>query len=794
MKRRIIAAFCLAIMVLGISGGVFASGNIVDIDGESFILSLKSGADFNDGVYGGASNSGWIRVDSVDEEHDQSVFLGTNEGYDYTKEGPWVAIIGNKEDKYCAYEFEIYVNPFENGCQKLMMRYTLTSGGFSIAYPISIMPGEKITNGADEADFSFGTWHTVRMLFDCSGYKYLTYVDDMTTPVIKGTLNSNLVGVEFVRVTQWAENSYAAVDNTKYYQALRLPDGYTEPQLTLSQLSEKITESEKGEIQAFINTPFNIETVDFYVDGEYVYTASEYPYKLSRYFEPGDHTIYAVAKDVYGQSGKSDELVITSFYDTKPRFSHNLIDGAEYDKTDLTNVKFLISMTGASLKNGYVLTDDGNSVALVDLENYIDLSYLSIGKHTVTMFAENDLGETAEETVSITVNKTLRKLVASEDYNNGQKAGVVNGSGQFIRLETIRKEFKDSLLVGADARQDTSKEGAWMPIDLSNCVTTAIAEFDLYFSDINGSGIEIQLITSAGVRPYLLLIEPSGKIKNPESGVSVDFEKQRWYRVRVVLNSQTSKLSLYLDDELVMNQVPFGGGFKNGTAMGSMRLVSKLQGIEETYFAVDNVEVYHSTVAPTITKAESASGSGEVSSRDKEIKIYFSGALEASSVYASKFSISGQDAPEIVSCSYDSSDFGVTLGLSKALKAGETYRITAAENLVMNNGDLYGEKIYLDFMVKSETEYSLYSKPYFSGNAVNVPIKNSSSEVGTAILVVNSYTDGVLTSSVPYEVAIMPGENYVMQFLNAKVNKNDAEIYLWDGLYNPHCFFVWKSN
>lgn len=778
-KIKILSALITAVIVITSCMSVFA-GSMLEYNGSLYSLVLKSEKDFSDGSFLGYDNGkGTVGIGIVDDEHGNSVVLTASGVEDYgAAEGPWTQFDGDKSLPVSVYELDVYVDQLTNGAVKFSSRGT--GLGWSLNMIDINTDGIGLYGSDNRIPFELGVWHKLRFLFDCGSTIYFVYVDDMETAAFSGTLSTQMTkGIQFMRMVLMAQDAYAAADNFRNYSLLKMPEGYETPRLTLRPLEEKITESKSTQIEAVIETDAEIENVNFYVNDELIYTDAEAPYILEHLFEQGDYTVRAEATDIYGETGES-EIAITSLADTRPRIEIGLESGKEYDRATLTDVLVSVTMSEAELAEGKVFVDGEKIASLTKGDNTIDMSGLSVGRHKIEVYAENSLGESAERLVQITVARTFDNVVWSADFNDGTKFGQINASGQFIRPEVIRQDFKESLLVGANTTQDTSKEGAWIPASLKNTNTTAVLDFDIYFSSINGNGMKTRLNYLETYKPELFSITTKG-ISAGSASTPYPFEEKRWYHITLEVNSQNASYSVSLDGEPIFTNVAIVN-MPKGVAMDSVRIISMLQGTEETYYAIDNIVVRQITQAPSIVNITSKNGDTNiVSARDREINVYFSGALEATSVYASKFTLSGAVIKKAV---YDAENHCVTLTLEKPLSAG-VYRLTAAENLVMSNGEIYAEKLYGDFEVKNSVFEVLSS--VVNENRITASIMNSSPEDKTVYMIINLYNGEMLKSRAADELTLVSGENNLSKLINGYASGDKAEVFIWDSLLTPVC-------
>ena len=108
------------------------------------------------------------------------------------------------------------------------------------------------------------------------------------------------------------------------------------------------------------------------------------------------------------------------------------------------------------------------------------------------------------------------------------------------------------------------------------------------------------------VRPVLFTVNKDGLVSASGKTLAA-FEAKKWYHIKSVIDSQNAVCTLYLDGEELLTNEPLAKMYK-GEKLNSIRLVSKLQGTEETYFAVDNIVVRETTLAPTILNVTSENG------------------------------------------------------------------------------------------------------------------------------------------------------------------------------------------
>ena len=761
----------LVVMLSGLFGTEAFAASVLRLNDSAYVPVVVKETDFSgDSLNNNTNNKGCVEKAVLDDEHGTSIMVKSDPQIE--GEGPWVELKGDTQS-LCMYEFEMYIDNFDDGQLKFTRRVNWWQ------YPVYIDKNGITANGTDYEPFELGQWHKLRFIYD--GNDYYVYVDGADTYAISGSFKGNPSSPDNMRIALWANNMTVYIDNFKFYHLNKMIDGYEKPAVTLSCDTESVTESLPAKISASVESKVDINKVDFYVGDELAFTDTEAPFEFERIYEKGTYTVRAVAEDIYGETGE-DSIDITSAADTKPLIKWSLENNISYEKADLESMSAQITMTDAELVK-CIVEADGETVAELTLgDNTFDLSHLSIGRHEIRIFAENNLGETAEKKVVITVNRKFDDAVWTADFNDGSTSGWTNGSGQFVRTEVIRQDFGESQLVGANTTQNTNVEGALAEIKYQNINTVATAEYDLYFNDINGNGMTAMLCLDGNnaVRPVLFTVNKDGLVSS-SGKILAAFEAKKWYHIKSVVDSQNAVCTLYLDGEELLTNEPLAK-MNKGEKLNSVRLVSKLQGTEETYFAVDNIVVRETTLAPTILNVTSENG-GEniVSAKDSVIMVYFSGALQPTSVYPAKFTI---DGAVIKSAHYDDDKRAVIITLDKPLAKGK-HRVTTAENLVMGNGEIYAEKLFADFEVKAN-DISVVTAEISNGQ-INAELVNDTGADINGYMITNLYDGTGIKSTTVKNIVLKSGTTNISETIQKYEIGNGIEVFIWDSLKNPEC-------
>lgn len=800
LSIKILSALIIHLFVITLCLQSFASE--VSHNDISYLLALRgemyfSGESYTSNTNEGNVGNGEVSIDNIqiDEQYGKSVVLTAKDAENYTTaEGPWVQLDASRNytnEKLSVYEMDIYVKDLTEGGIRFSSRGTGLKWSKNMIDITKDGIGLEGAAKEDRIPFEFGVWHKIRFLIDCNNYTFVAYVDDMENAVLSGSTSYQMAnGIQFMRVVLVAKDAYAAVDNFKYYSLIEKPDGYEYPSVTLKCSPEKVTESILAKIQAQVQSDYTISNVEFFVDGVSQGKQTTAPYVLERQFEVGEYEICAVVTDEFCQTSE-ESIEISSLFDTRPKIQIDLEDGKEYERQSIDNVKISVTMRGESLvKDGSVFVDDVKIDDLTEGDNFIDMSALSVGKHKIDIKVTNNDDEYSEKSLYITVLKTFDDVVWSDNFNGGTSiVGELNGDdiGRFIERKIIRPDFSYSLRIGSKTAQDTSVEGAWIPVTLENAKSIVELDFDLYFNKINGNGLKTYMLFSDKGRYNLFKVVDSKIVMDKSEH---EFKADKWYHVKIVMNVQKKQFSLYLDEELIFDNLSVN--IPDGASVDTIRLVSMLDGEDgETYFAVDNMVVRHITQSPTILNITSENGDKNiVAARDNEIKVKFSGALQPSSVYPKKFELKGAVIKETT---YNEKDFSVTLVLDKPLPLGK-YQISTAENLVMGSGEIYAEKLYCNFEVKNSVleadEADCYIETTLSSAKVNAIIKNNSQENKFAFIIINLYSNGKLKTSKIEKIElkeINSNLNIVSKDIVGYEDGDQIEVFVWDSVKKPIC-------
>ena len=798
-KLLLLVLFVFLFQTIAGTISVYAD-NIQQIGSGYYILSQKKTSDFSDGnVTGNTNNIGYFKTDTIDETHGLSAVFGADENADITKEGAWIALSGNTGLQRLVFDFDFYSDGIDEGIIKFMLRTKKGSSNVPVYFMGLDKNGILFDNDSNSYKFegdettrvpyTFCQWHKFRLFVDMSDFSYEFYMDDMTVALAQGKIDvSGISGIDSLRIIMMEKDTFAAADNYTLYGVSDVEAGYTPPILSLRQIGNKITEDEEGEIVADISSTTEISSVSFFVNDDMVFTDTEAPFALTYLFDAGEYSLKAVARDKYGQTGESEELVVVSHKSTIPAISINLSDGEEVDKAKLENIEITLDMSDVEIKTAYISIDGETAKELKPDKNTLNLSYLSIGFHNITVYVENILSETKEKSFTIEVIKKYEDTVYSDDYEAFTGADGILGSNNigYRSGEILRDDFGYSAVIGADGDVDTSKEGAWLGITLSKCSSVAEVSFDWYFSALRGSAVAQLRTTSAVIKPLFTIT--SSQVSSSDGKQKYSFSADHWYKVKLTIDAVKKTYSLYLDDNGAIINQPID--YPEGSIFDSIRLVSKLSGNPKTFFAVDNMSVRHLLYAPMITSVSSKNSFADnvVLSADKEIFVYFSGGLEKTSIYPSKFLITSEDETiAVTDAEYDANGLFVKLGTADNFKAGKKYRITVLENVVMSNGELYGEKLYFDFTA----ERSVFEADNISLSAdgvVTINVTNKSSESKSFYLLTNIYENGYVIKKSVKEIPVSAGTSIVTEPIDGYTRSNTADIMLWDNLDTPYCF------
>lgn len=573
------------------------------------------------------------------------------------------------------------------------------------------------------------------------------------------------------------------IHNPRYRLEMPLPDGYAPPTVTAECTAARVMESEAALVTASAWAYETVEEVAFYVDGELVFTDMQQPYEMPYIFPVGAHAVYAVVKDNYGKTQKSDICIVESLPDTRPRIETSLKDGESYERAQLTNVSVQVKMSEAELAEGWISADGKKYADITEKESITDLSGLPLGRHAICIYVMNSLGESKEVTMNITVIKTLEASVYSNTYDSASGVdGTTNDRG-YIRYEEVTPGFGKSVLVGADGEYDISLEGPWIAIPLAGCNTRLIMEFDLYVERMSGS-VEAMFITKANHRSTLFKIE-NAQIIVSGGAKSCGFSEKSWHHVRLDMNMESNTFDLYIDGIRGIEAAEMN--CPEGSAANFIRMISKLAGVPNNFFALDNTTVTTISAVPYIYKITSSNGISDniVSAKDNAITAYFNAPLSAVSVYPSKFSIGGAVIKNAV---YNAGDNSVTLELEKPLAEGN-YQLVTAENLVIGSGELYGEKLYAGFQA-AYTPVDAEDAQISDSGVFSTALYNAADMPCDVYMIMHARKNNMIQNRSVKRIVLNPGINYVSEKLDGYSPDAEVWVALWDSFDHPYCILL----
>lgn len=575
--------------------------------------------------------------------------------------------------------------------------------------------------------------------------------------------------------------------NPHYTVEMPLPEGYTPPSISIACETEKVTESEAAVISADVSVHERVSSVEFFVDGESVSVDTQAPYELSHIFAPGEYEVYAIVTDNYNSSAQSNTITVNSLADTRPRIETSLVDGESYERSTITAATVTVRMSEATLAEGHLSVDGTRFASLTGTENTIDLSGLSMGAHDISIYAENNLGESAVLELSITVVRTLEAVVYSNTYENSANVDSATNSRGYIRYETINPEFGNSVLLGCDGENDVSLEGPWVSIPLSNCNTRVVLEFDMYVERMDGTMFAM-FATAANNRSTLFQLRDS-RMYSPDNSQNCAFSDKTWHHVILDMDMKENTYDMHVDGTLGIDAAEMK--CPKGSSANWIRMISQLYGVPNNFFALDNMTVTTYSDVPYIYKITSPNGFGDniVSAKDNTFTAYFNAPLAEVSVYASKFSVAGA---EVVDAVYNAADTSVTIELAEPLKEG-SYQLVTAENLVIGSGELYGEKLYARFQV-AYVPITASDAAVSESGVFSAVLNNGGTSACDVYVLMNMYQDNVLTGRSVRRITLRPGENTISQAMEGYSAGATVRAAVWDSIQNPYCILFCENN
>lgn len=247
---------------------------------------------------------------------------------------------------------------------------------------------------------------------------------------------------------------------------------------------------------------------------------------------------------------------------------------------------------------------------------------LESGSHELTVRATSLTGETAEDSVTVSIAGSATNIIADADFNeytSGSPEGVDTGSvasnGGYVRPVFVDEEHGQSLELGAESVTSASPFFGVPTGDTNDIIQV---ETEVYFPEENPATLSLTIrnsatpdsITLAHFRPY-----NSNEVYIPGNGGSTYaglncFELGKWYKIKYIIDGSNNTFSLWLDDTLLAEDRI--GDNNKVTVLNQLRFLISTSSENGGSVIFDNVKAEIITNFPYITNFGSVVNGEEI--------------------------------------------------------------------------------------------------------------------------------------------------------------------------------------
>lgn len=321
-------------------------------------------------------------------------------------------------------------------------------------------------------------------------------------------------------------------------------------------------------------------------------------------FDEGEYTLYKF------ENGTPCEPETFEYVKRQPTVSITYPSAGTYTADELTEVSYSTENFSDGIETVELLCD-GEVIDQSSNPNGSFAVSLESGYHELTVRAVSLTGETAEDSVNVSIAGSAITVIADADFNNytsGSPEGVDTGSvasnGGYVRPVFVDEEHGQSLELGAEGVTSASPFFGIPTGDTNDIVQ---AEAEVYFPEDNPATLSLTIrnsatpdsVTLAHFRPY-----NSNEVYIPGSGGATYgglncFELGKWYKIRYVIDGSTNTFSLWLDDTILAEDRV--GDNTNVTVLNQLRFLVSSSSETGARVIFDNVRAEIITNFPYIT-------------------------------------------------------------------------------------------------------------------------------------------------------------------------------------------------
>lgn len=564
--------------------------------------------------------------------------------------------------------------------------------------------------------------------------------------------------------------------------------GYTAPEIRLEDLREQYWEGEAVEVRASGTAQRGAMKIQLLLNGriQSETEAEGESFTFSTRLDSlaaGDYTLQLKAYDLAGGSGLSQEKRLTVLPNQPPtiRFA-GIEDGGEISLEAPVRLEALDPEGMLELVE--IMLDGSLYQTLRPEETEFSLAAAGVGKHLLAATAYDRYGKTAAAQIRVIAVKTVRSEYVRSDfevYQSGTPSGFgafTTDKGGYIQAVKIDGAHGTSAAICADGNTKENDIGPGIFVETGDTTAVVTMEGEVYFPTKDVTFLIRARKTETSNELKMIEFLKGGKINLLGSGGTIteeppQYEADRWYSFRCVLDGASGKYDFYLDGKLLAagRSGENAGGI---TGLNQFRLSINTTGGQGGLVALDNIGCFKAAALPYIK---------DVTPEETQLlKIRLSAPVlgEGLEKYITVQGPAGRVEPRAVW--FDSAENAILYQAKTKLHAGMEYTVRLSGQLRVPGNTAIGYALEQSFRMPAAA-FDVETAKYLPGGVFYAKLSNATDQERTAVAIVGVWAGEKLVRSAAKTVTVPAGGTAVVQTGALEIGPGEhAEAYLWDGL------------
>ena len=569
-----------------------------------------------------------------------------------------------------------------------------------------------------ETDKIKNSWHSIKIVLRADN-KYQVFFDGEAVNELTNVNYGSGLSFRSVREFRLYNIGVAGVASTKYYDNFKytvytdVTDQYELPSISFGDTYAPIINIDEGESYPikFEGESVCPKKINIYVDGElekeYYGSKCEYTYEGT----PGKHLVEAELEDEIGNVSERIEITfnVAKKIEIFGEFNNGETNG-EYSDSASRTVSFKATAEkGLDRIEFYV---NGEYAATVN-EEETEFNFDEFGSGELRIVAVVYDAEGDSKEFEYVANVTMDRLSVlwSEDYeeyvtgtmkiSDYVQIAHKNGYSKAMKLgEVSGKDNGTSMALGIE--QDLgSDSGEYVNFYNPRGKEHIIFETDFYVSDYPAEDayIRLTMVQESAVQNSNFMLIGSNINKGQ---TKLDYNTKTWNHLTIDVDMKNKVYSVFVNNIPFVTNINLASEKPNLESLNYIRFYGPSKDGVPCYMAFDNtrIKAYESY---SITSVCSESGSEEISTSDKAIKIYLSENINPDTLDESKIIIKNDNKIlQIAQVLYDEEEKCITAKLKDVLIGGKKYTIELSDTLETAFGEPLKSSLNSHFTVKSD--------------------------------------------------------------------------------------------